>query len=520
MPIDTATQFCVLAVAQGSDAYTLIVSFTKPPLAVSSMGATDALNPNNYSLTGVTSPAITAVVPLSTSMFSLALGTAIQSGTYNLAVANVMSGSYGLEAPTSVTFLSSAVPKEILVQGNSNDTALDTLRRWLPPLYRYKLGWEALLSAIAAGDDYVRQNAYVAFNQVFLSTSIGSYLVQKASDYGVKYPAEVGMSDDRFRTLAIQTTERKIVSDSLSKILEVFYGENATRANATSSVVPTNGYNITPNDTITFVFDNTNTVSVQFISSDFSLISQAQPSEVAAVMTRAFRAAGLLAFAKATTQETGTAVTVYSGSLGLAGSVEVTGGMAQNTFQFPTRIPLFDTLPTTPTWYCIRTSPTEFRLTWNTSDLPTPPDPYLIANLANVQIGDYVLLDFANLPPLRNSYEVSDVHFDVDGTGNAQMNTWFSVIPPADFSIPIGSGGDIVQTALNEIVFYRVNRETVSTAINPSFIAQHVGGSLDVILPVTTQAVERSALDAAYLHINSNVGGGITEYVQAPPPPV
>jgi hypothetical protein len=496
-PIDTTTQFCLLAVAQGSDAYTVVVSFTKPPDAVDPTVYTDALNPSNYQISGTSSPSVASARRLSSFMFALTLSTAIEAGVYTVTANHIMSGTYGLETPSSLTFTASIAPKETLTQGNTNDTSTDILRRWLPPLYRHKEGWEAFLAAIATGDEYVRQNAYVAFNQLFLSTAVGSYLIQKASDFGIKYPAEVGMDDDSFRHLTIATTARKVVSDALSRILEVFYGEDATRANTTSGTVEP--YDIIPGDSIVFTFDNRDTVSVKFAANDFGNISQALASEVASVMTRVFQAAGVSAYAKATEQEIGTCVTVYSGALGLAGSVEVVGGMAQEAFQFPTRLPLFTSISGfTPAWHCTRESQTEFRLTWDTSDAPSSPGVYLIDGLADIEVGDYVLLNFVNASTLRGSYEVTDVRFNVDALGNAKGYSWFAIQPTANFPEISNLGLDIVQTGENEIVFYRINRETVGTALNPSFIAQHQDASVDVILPVSTQVVKRTALDGAY----------------------
>jgi hypothetical protein len=362
----------------------------------------------------------------------------------------------------------------------------------LPAQYRYKPAWEALIAALNDADTYVRTNAYNAFDQLFLSSAIRPYLFQRAADFGVQYPAQVGMSDNLFRQLAIKSTAKKLVHQALLEILEVFYGENSVRTNVTAGL--NQPYNIRNGDSITFLLDDRETVTVTFNAADFSNIATATAGEVTAVLTRAFEAANISAYASVSPNDAGYAVRVYSGALGLLGSIQVTA--------FPNRVPLFTALPTpAPQWAVERKSREECRFTWTRTYTP--------GNLMDVQVGDYVLIDFSTASTIRGSYQVMDVHYDVDpATGNPANLSWFSITPSTTFPYQVGDPiVTITQTAINELVFYNIVRQTVVQGINPSYIAQYGQTGVDVLFPATTQAVERGATDAAYPHLAVQVGG-------------
>jgi len=93
---------------------------------------------------------------------------------------------------------------------------------------------EALIAALTAGDKIVKDIAYSAFDQLFVSSASRPDPFQRGSDFGVQYPASVGPSDSLFRKLVIKTTANKLVHEALLEILEIFDGEDSTRANITS----------------------------------------------------------------------------------------------------------------------------------------------------------------------------------------------------------------------------------------------------------------------------------------------
>jgi len=69
-----------------------------------------------------------------------------------------------------------------------------------------------------------------------LATASEQFLDRLLAGIGVERPAGVGIDDDLIRDIAIKQTNSKIVSNIFLDILEVFYGEEATRANVNSGI--------------------------------------------------------------------------------------------------------------------------------------------------------------------------------------------------------------------------------------------------------------------------------------------
>lgn len=396
-----------------------------------------------------------------------------------------------------------------LTDGAANDSALESIKRFLPPAYKNKPGWEALIAALGDGDAFVREQVFKAFDQLFLSSASGNYLIERAADQGVVYPESAGITESFFRELAILLANNRQIAKALLGILEVFYGYDSTHARMESVAAP---FDLQAGDTITFVLDDRVTVTATIDSNDYANINAATAQEVAGALSRAFRDAKSEAFALAQTIDGTERVVVYSGAVGLLGSIEVTGGMANYALGFPTSIPWVDSddFYSGNQWQRILVSYDEFRLVWTQTRSP--------GNLNQVQVGDYVLLNLTNDASLRGSYEVIDVQIDADPvTGDYDTVTWFSIKPTPDFPYSTIGGP---ATSFNvpdsgEIVFYRPTRNTVVQNDNPSYIAQHnptVG--VDIILPVTTQAVGRAYNAAAYIH--DTTGIAITDVWRCP----
>jgi hypothetical protein len=358
--------------------------------------------------------------------------------------------------------------KESLVQGASNDEMIDTLRRFLPPLYRNKPGWEALLGAFATGDSEVQDNAMKAFNQLFLSSASGNYLIERAADQGVGYPDAASITEDSFRKLAILLANSRQVQQALLGILQIFYGYDSTHARlATTSG---GSWSLRAGDTLSFRVD------------------------VAAVISRAFRDAQSAAFATPAIIDGADQVVVYSGVTGLLGSLAVTGGMVNRILVFPTQKP-FDNGVTTQSWTAFLVSPDEFKFVWQGTGAP--------GNLLDMKVGDYVTLDMAAATEFRGSYRVIDLKVENEPvSGSFADMSWFSIMPTPGFPYTVvNTPNSTFATTNGEIIFFDPKRQTVIQNQTPSYLAQHdpVSG-VDVILPVITQAVGKAFDAAAYPH--------------------
>lgn len=326
---------------------TLRVTFTDSPLLVDEESADDALNVENYVLTDSNAEEYlivgTNTVTGDTRSVDLFLAAPLTPGTWTLTASATIETPDGdtLAAPLAADFMvDSGMITSGITRGVENDDEEALLRKFLNPALRGP-GWEALIAALAVGDAYNNENAQAAFDQLFLCTAGGTYLTRRAADYGVQKPEDVGFSDEIFSKYAIQITNNKLTEQSVLELMEIFYGSEATRAHATSGQV--GPFILEDEDDLTIVLDGVEEINVVFTEDDFDAIGQARAAEVAAALTRAFDMNGLEAYAEEITDpETGdTSVRIYSASLGLRGSVQITGGKANNVLQFDTLLDLY-----------------------------------------------------------------------------------------------------------------------------------------------------------------------------------
>lgn len=322
------------------------VQYTVSPKQTDPSAANDALNPSNYSLAGNTvSPTVIEVLQVSgdSQSVDLILSSQLTPGFWTLTVASTLE-SYAstlIVPPTSLQFeVVDYINVSKINPGSTNDNCVDILRKHLNPALAGP-GWDALIAGLAAGDCINFDNAKKSFNQMFKSSASGKYLDQITANDGLTRPLNIGISDDVYRDLAIKITTGKVTEESILEILEIFYGEDATRAHCISDGFEL--FNLVNGDDLDIVVDGVLSAKVVFNTNEFQLISRATALEVAAAITRILSLHGSDAFAVAFEDpiDGNTKVKIYSPSLGLRGSVQVTGGKAQNVLQFQTSINIY-----------------------------------------------------------------------------------------------------------------------------------------------------------------------------------
>lgn len=468
------------------NAATLRVTFTDDPLLVSSTGAHDALNPGNYVLSGPGANGVQYVSAVngSNQQVDIYLAQQLLVGAWILTVSNIRTiSAVNLQAPTSIGFqVSSIQPPAPLGQGAQSPSSYDVVRKFFNPALKGK-NWTALVHGIATGDDIVKNDAILAFNQLFRSTASAPYLDDLVADYGDQRPAALGLNDDLLRRLSIEGSAYKTLESTLEAVLEVFYGSTATRASATSTL--TAPWDLRDGDQLSFVVDRRQTVTITFSAQDFSQIGQASGIEAAMAVTRGFLAANSRAYALPIVNplDGQTYLQVFSPSLGLDGSIQVIGGRAQNVFEFPT---LIDTTQAAGTQWTLVT-PTAFnglapgtvRFTWSAG-----PDP----SLTRVQIGDVAL--------------VYGSGFSAQNRGSLPIIK----VTPTYFEAQLVAGlGEVVTTALaSDLTFLSPDIENINGTQRPAFAA--TTDTLEIVLPTTTEIVVREPNTAAYLHGNPELG--------------
>lgn len=470
-------------------AATIRLTFNKKPLEVSSVGANDALNVSNYTVSG---PELNAVYTVgsvvgSPNSVDLFLSGPLKLGVWTVTVANVqdLSGNALVDPRASIFTAAISISLESVNQGSVNDDAADILRKHLNPALKGK-GWNALIKAIATGEQRNRDSAASAFDQLFLSTASGSYLQRKAGDNGVQRPMNLGMPDTLFRQYAIEYTNDKLTEPSLLKILEVFYGQEAVRASSTTG--PAQPYAVKDQDTLNLLIDERIVVNVIFSSADFTVNGMCKSIEVAAAITRACATAGSNAYAvsRFDPQDGVVRVRIYSGSLGLGSSVRVTGGSAQNVLRFNTALDLIDG-GNLPQW-TVTVDTASGKQRWvGTAGFNAP----------QLQIGDYVNVYGNQFQPLnRGTFTITNVFY---GYPSGSLVQFFEIVNP------FGASEATTQTGLADVAFYRPIRNTIYSGAARSVIISQPAEEIDIVLPATSQAVGRSAGLAAYNQVNDAV---------------
>ena len=463
---------------------TIRVRFTQDPIAVDPAGLHDALNLNNYGLSGPSNNSITGtgVVDGDSQSIDLFTSAPLMQGVWTVTASNAIqtTNSSSLTNPISFQFTAAASPaQEPPAAGAENDDAEAALHKFLNPAL-VGPGWDALVAAIATGEQANYDNARLAFDQLFMVSASGIYLERKAGDNGIEKPVNLGMLDNTFRQYAIKLTNGKLVENSILDILEVFYGSDSVRASSdTASFEP---FFLQDGDDLTVLFNEQEAVLTILQAADFAIIGQAKALEVAAALTRSFTENDTNAWAQAEVDpETGkTGVRIYSGTHGLSSSVRITGGKAQNALNYPTNLPLATGLPVWVVTVNATTGRSRFACTTGT-------------DLSQLRVGDYVNVFGAEFDEAnRGSFPVVNVAYSYPGGTIAQY-----------FEIEnLGVNQTVTQGSAHSLLYFRPTRTTVHTTGNRAVIASTPGDGLDILLPATSGAVGRSVNTAAYVQQN------------------
>lgn len=400
---------------------------------------------------------------------------------------------------SSVTFQVDQIQTQSdLAPGTSNDDASAVLRKLTNPSL-VGPGWDALIAAIAIGDQQNWDNALAAFDQLFISTASGKYLERAAANFGEVKPASVGMVDDVFRQLSIIKKNKKLTQEAFLEVLEVFYGPDAVRGVSTSTGAEP--FSLVDQDTLVLLLDEKVTVTVTFDRTHYTSVAAATALEVSGEINRAFSEAGSNAYAIAYTDPTArsTFVRVYSGSRGLSSSVRVIGGSAQRWLQFPTSI--FDIGDFSVTTWTV-TSPAPGIARFSTSSAGF--------DLGKLRTGDLVYIYGDPTDPLavagiQGTFPVTAVDkYYVVASMSPILHQYFEV---AYVDVP---GGAYVQTDFTTTMFFRPTKATLYNQQRHVIVTQ-LG---KVELPATTNIVIRGPGTGAYLNVQDAIA--LVSLIRAP----
>lgn len=487
---------------------TLKVKYSTDPKQSNPAGANDALNPVQYTLAGpsVTGVSSCATVSGDTESIQLNLSTAMAAGTWTLTVSNAVQtpGGTPLSAPYSIVFnVSATASVPALGMGAVSDAAEDIIRKHLSPAMAGP-NWDALIAALGESDQSNFDNARKAFDQLFISSASDKYLEYRAADVGINKPTNVGINDDLFRSLVINSTTNKVTHEAIREILEVYYGRDSLRAFAETEL--DGPYALAAGLTLEWTLDEKTSFEFSFVANDFSNINSATAQEVAATLTKWMDDLGSDGFAIAVTNQlTGQErVRIYSGKLGLGSSVRITGGTAQDRLRFPNYIEVYSGTVSSGSgysWVYTQTdladadlTPDVTRLTLTTAHTPFP-----LIDLSLVQEGDYVIISADSQFTPTGVYTVKKVKIEYSGANIIQRLY-------LDSDLDISGSPSYLQLSNSAYRFFRPTKQTTSVEDNRTVVvSQGEGGVVDISIPATTQVVSRQPTKAAYGNINADI---------------
>jgi hypothetical protein len=226
---------------------------------------------------------------------------------------------------------------EVINIGATNLTSADFIRRNALPIFSRKPAWEALFASLGAGDEIVALNNQLAFDQLFLSTASEQYLDHIMSDRGFAKPKYLSLPADVLRELVIRLSAGKQTTDSLSGILGAVYGQDSSRTYITNTIP--GPFNMT-GEVWSFEVDK-RAVTLTFVAADFVNILGVSLSELVNVINIKLALLGSMGFASTAITTHGECLRIYSGVVGVAGSISWSNATKPAMFQYNIATPYY-----------------------------------------------------------------------------------------------------------------------------------------------------------------------------------
>jgi L-lactate utilization protein LutC len=352
------------------------------------------------------------------------------------------------------------------------------LRSYLNKSIRGK-NTDAILKALATGPVHLINNVEAVNDSLYIVSASERFLDQRLGDKGVVRPPEVGLSDEVFREIGIEITNRKQVRDLVHQLLRILYGEIFTRATSPSFEVEP--YALEDGDNLIISFDDTQFVEVVFTASQFQNINAASAQEVSDAITKSIRKAGRTGAAFSREEEGNYKVVLISSTDGPSSSVRVLGGKAQNILKFDQIRPTSG--DSTTQWTLTQEAGGNIRATWTGGADPA---------LGRVKVGDYINLygsafDLAN----RGTFDVVAVQGGSAGVAYVEYNN------------PNGIAETTLQGAADAMLFFNAKKRILTTNNRYAAAFQTSPRTIEVFMPATTRVVRRDRKGAAHIYGDS-----------------
>lgn len=347
------------------------------------------------------------------------------------------------------------------------------LRRLLTPSIRGEKT-NAVLEAIAAGMEKLVYNVEAVNEQVYIVSASKQYLDALLANKNLTRPPEIGLTDDVFRELGVEVTNRKQVRDLVHSIIKIMYGYEYIQAFSDTTFAEP--FSLADGDNLILSFDGQESFDITFSSGDFASIANATAQEVADAITKGIKNRGKTGSAVVKNEGLGNQVSVVSNTMGASSSVTVLGGKAQNVLKFPS---IRNTSALATTQWSFSSVGGNVRMTWVGGPNPS---------LGRVRKNDYVNIygigfDSRN----KGTFTITKVY------GGGVGSSYVEFKNPA-FKIETVSQG----TELGVMFFNPKTRRTNSNVMYAS-VYQTQSKILQIFIPATTKVVRRNRIGAAHV---------------------
>ena len=339
-----------------------------------------------------------------------------------------------------------------------------------------------ILYGIASAGSHLVNNVEAVNDQMYIISAVDRYLDQRLADSGLVRPGKVGLSDEIFRELGIEVTNRKQVRDLIHKLLQTMYGQEFTNASIKSNLLEP--YALQNNDQLFLSLDDGATATITFTTDQFSSIAAATAQEVADAITKGLRKLGLSGNAVAQDDGLGGYVEIISNTSGPSSSIKVLGGRSQNEFKFDLIRPTSGVAATQ--WTLTELPSGNMRATWSAG-----PDP----SIGKIREGDYVNIfgsafDSSN----KGTFNILEVK------GGTVGDAYF------EYDNLAGTAETQLQGTSEGMLFFNAARKTLNSKISYAAAYQTEERVLEIFMPATTRVVRRNRAGAAHLHDPTAMG--------------
>ena len=351
----------------------------------------------------------------------------------------------------------------------TNTQGYNNLRALLPAIFQGP-NFSALLSGIAVGDDLGLQNSTAVFQNSFVSTASGEQLDILLGSRGFNRPDLIGISDDSYRELWIKAYNFSNLTLGIENALQIGYLPVYTNASVLSGL--SEPYDISGGGQLFFNVDGVfSTITLEPLNFNNSVSASAQ--EVAMEISSLCESGNINAYAEDFFDEgtNTTKIRLFSQTAGPSGSMQVSGGQAQNYLQFNTAIT-------------------------NTSDTTTQ---YTISGTGNIVTWEWT---GGTKPPLSGL--IPGYYVNIYGTEfNSLNNGSFTITNVVNSSLTDGSGffqyksdlfynQSVTQTSLTSVLFYNPVKERIMDQLSFATISQIAPNSSTVYMPASTDMLDRA----------------------------